>query len=164
VTLPIRPAVRVLLLNDADELLLMRANDPTTTGMDGKKRGAFWFTIGGGIEGSESLLEAAARETFEEAGIPKEAIEFGPIVWYNSKDLILRGLPMHIQNKFILARTRQREFSLDNLTPEERGAIQTLAWFSLEKIRNCPEPISTRSTSMAPKRIDSKPRGWITIE
>ena len=61
-TLPIRPAVRILLLNDTDELLLARADDPTTTGMDGKERGAFWFTIGGGIEGSESLLEAAARE------------------------------------------------------------------------------------------------------
>ena len=160
--LPIRPAVRILLLNDADELLLMRTDDPNTTDIDGKQRGPIWYTIGGGVEEGESLLETAAREAFEEAGIPKEAIAFGPIVWYNSRDLILRGVPVHIQNRFILARTRQREFSLDHLTPEERDVVQTLAWFSLEKLRSCPETIYPRDLlkhlpDLLAGKIPSKP-------
>ncbi|WP_420420564.1 NUDIX domain-containing protein [Simkania sp.] len=79
--MPIRYSIRILLLNQANELLLMCADDPSTTNIEGKPSGKYWFTIGGEIEEGESLEEAAKRELFEETGLSPEAVTFGPIVW-----------------------------------------------------------------------------------
>jgi 8-oxo-dGTP pyrophosphatase MutT (NUDIX family) len=60
--LPVDPEGRVLLLHGWDPV---RPDDP------------FWFTIGGAVEGRETLAEAAARELREEAGITVEPSAFG---------------------------------------------------------------------------------------
>ncbi len=78
---PIRVSVKVILLNDQDELLLLHANDPKITQTDGKYNGPFWFLVGGEIEKGETLQEAALREILEEVGIAKEKIELGLVVW-----------------------------------------------------------------------------------
>jgi 8-oxo-dGTP pyrophosphatase MutT (NUDIX family) len=63
-TLPIKNSVKVLLLNEENELLLMSADDPLTTSIDGKSHGVFWFPIGGTIEKGETIKEAAIREVY----------------------------------------------------------------------------------------------------
>ena len=77
---PIRNSVKIILLNDADELLLMCINDPKTKSIGWKHSGHFWTLIGGQIEDNKTILEAAQRETLEETGINKEDIELGPSV------------------------------------------------------------------------------------
>ena len=52
-----RRAVRVLLLDEADRVLLVRFHD-------GER--SWWCTPGGGIEPGESAVEAARRELHEE--------------------------------------------------------------------------------------------------
>ena len=49
-------SVRIVLLNQDSELLLMRAVDPTTTRLDGTHDGPFWFLVGGEIKDGESHL------------------------------------------------------------------------------------------------------------
>ncbi len=63
-----RHAVRVLLLDEADRLLLVRFWDQDRS---------WWCTPGGGIEPGESDLAAAARELREELG--EAPIEIGPL-------------------------------------------------------------------------------------
>jgi 8-oxo-dGTP pyrophosphatase MutT (NUDIX family) len=60
-----RRSARVILLDAADRLLLIRsAAAPDQPGSD-----YAWFTPGGGVEPGEALADAAARELLEETGL-----------------------------------------------------------------------------------------------
>ncbi|MFH1461567.1 MAG: NUDIX domain-containing protein [bacterium] len=137
----IRNSVKILLLNDENELLLMCVDDPKTTIINGKYLGPFWFVIGGEIEQGESTAQAAIREIHEETGILKEHIKLGPIVWHGEFDLILAGTPTHIKEQFIVAKTKQKKISLENLTQWEKVVVKKIVWFSLDEIKNCNEII-----------------------
>lgn len=140
-SLPIRNSVKILLLNDNNELLLMSSHNPSNKSITGEYHGRYWSLIGGAIEAKESLKEAAAREIYEETGIQWKEIEFGPIVWYGEFDLILHDTPTHIKQTFIVAKTKQKNLSLSHLTEFEKNVVKELAWFSLEKIQNCSEVV-----------------------
>ncbi|MEV0144958.1 MULTISPECIES: NUDIX domain-containing protein [unclassified Nonomuraea] len=68
-----RFTARVLPIDDQDRVLLLYGFDPARPGE------RFWFTVGGALEGGETLQQAAARELYEEVGIRAEVGEFtGP--------------------------------------------------------------------------------------
>jgi 8-oxo-dGTP pyrophosphatase MutT (NUDIX family) len=68
-----RHAVRVLLLDDRDRVLLFRSEQPETAT-------PFWFPAGGGLEDGEDARAAAVREVAEETGLVD--VELGPEVWH----------------------------------------------------------------------------------
>ena len=69
-----RKASRVVLLNERDEVLLIRAQDLLTPSHQ------WWMTCGGGSELGESAAQTAARELAEETGIECEPHELiGPL-------------------------------------------------------------------------------------
>ena len=107
-SLKIRNSVKVLLLNDKDEILLLYAIDPKTTSIDGTSNGNFWFLIGGGIEKNETIQETAIREIYEETGLKKEEITLGPLVWFGEVDLILAGIKTRLKEKFIVAHAKNQ--------------------------------------------------------
>lgn len=119
----------------------MCTDDPKTKSIKGEYEGHFWQLIGGQIEGNETVLEAAVREVFEETGIRKENIKFGPLVWFGEVDLVLHGTPTHIKQQFIVARTKQKTHTLSNLTPSETKVVKHLEWFSFDRIANSAEII-----------------------
>ena len=61
--IPYRRAARVILLDEADRVLLVRGHD-----VDQPER-SWWFTVGGGIHAGETPRQAAVRELREETGI-----------------------------------------------------------------------------------------------
>jgi 8-oxo-dGTP pyrophosphatase MutT (NUDIX family) len=70
-----RHAARVLLVDSDDRVLLFRGGDPAAP-----DAGTWWFTVGGGVDPGESLLDAAVRELYEETGLRCEAQELvGPV-------------------------------------------------------------------------------------
>jgi 8-oxo-dGTP pyrophosphatase MutT (NUDIX family) len=138
---PIRNSVKIILINDKDELLLMCADDPKTTSAKGEYHGKFWFLVGGEIENGETIQEAAIRELHEETGITKNEVEFGPIVWFGEFDLVLNGILTHLKQTFIVARTKKKKVFLTKLNKWEKKAVKKLAWFSFEKIKNSDEII-----------------------
>jgi 8-oxo-dGTP diphosphatase len=68
--LRIRDAVRALVLDERDRVLLVRFEFPTAT---------VWALPGGGVEPGETPLEALRRELHEELGLVD--VEVGPHVW-----------------------------------------------------------------------------------
>tara|TARA_R110002110_G_C13469647_1_gene720018 strand:+ start:81 stop:635 length:555 start_codon:yes stop_codon:yes gene_type:complete len=132
----IHNSIRIILINPDNEILLMCANDPKTTTPDGTYNGRFWFTIGGEIEPNETDMQAAVRELHEETGLVHADVEFGPIVWFGSCDLVLSGTLKRLNQKFIVAHTNSRHISMDNFTESEKSVIERMEWFSLDKIKN----------------------------
>ena len=133
---PTRNAVKIVLLNDANELLLMCMDDPAIRSIGVAYSGPFWTLIGGEIESDETIRDAAEREVREETGLTPEDVEFGPQVWFGELDLILYGEPTHIRQEFLVARTRRRNVSLANLTEAEKKVVKQLSWFSLDRLIN----------------------------
>jgi 8-oxo-dGTP pyrophosphatase MutT (NUDIX family) len=66
-----RTTARVLPVDPEGRVLLLHGWDPE------RPDAPFWFTIGGAVEGGETLAEAAARELREEVGITVEPPAFG---------------------------------------------------------------------------------------
>jgi 8-oxo-dGTP pyrophosphatase MutT (NUDIX family) len=132
---------RVLLLNKKNELLLMLIEDFDIGTLDGKKNKRFWCTVGGGIEGEETVSQAALREIHEETGIEPDKIKLGPIVWSGYVDLVVKGVPTRFFETYIVAKTKQREVALHNPTEDEKLVVKKLQWFSLRALRECPDVI-----------------------
>src|ERR1700688_587365 len=139
--LPVRDSMGVILLNQKNELLLMKADDPKTTSTSGHYNGPFWFSIGGAIEPGESVENAVLREIFEETGIEKKYITLGPIVWKGEFDLVLYGVLTRLKQRFMVAKTSLNKVTLANLTIQEKLVIKELHWFSLDDIKKTKELI-----------------------
>ena len=132
---PLRPTVRVLLLDPQDRLLMMRGRLPSEPGGP-----SFWFTIGGGLEPDETLAAAAIRETEEETGLTD--IELGSVVWRD--EVVLpdpQGRPMLLRQSYILAHTAGGQLSRAGWQDLERDFCDELHWWSLDELRRTTETL-----------------------
>lgn len=136
-----RDAIRIILLNNVGQLLLMCVEnlDITTAGGDRNKR--FWCTIGGGIESGESIMHAAVREIYEETGIAQHDVILGSLVWVNEVDLVFKGVSTRFKEKFIVAHTHKNNVALHEPTEDEKQTVTRLQWFSIDDIKNSPDVI-----------------------
>jgi ADP-ribose pyrophosphatase YjhB (NUDIX family) len=95
---PLRRAARVVLLDPADRVLLMRYDD-------GPPNGTHWATPGGGLEPGERYQQAALRELAEETGWTDIAL-IGEI-HRRSHTMEWAGQLVHQAERLYLARTDQ---------------------------------------------------------
>lgn len=137
----VRNSVKLILLNEKNELLLMSTDDNGIKGKEGNYNGRFWQMVGGKIEEGEALREGAYRELFEETGLTEEQVELGETAWYGEVDLMMHGILTRVKQSFVPARTKCSNVSLENLTDEEKTVCTKLEWFSLDKIKNCTDII-----------------------
>lgn len=140
----IRPSARVILLNPNNEVLLLKADDPKTIEKGGVYRGPFWFLVGGGLQASESLEQAALREVYEETGIGHHEMTLGPLVWLNYLDLIIDGVAKQLHQHFFVATTSQSQISFAHHEPQEQAVIKEARWFSMDELKACQEPVYPR--------------------
>ena len=134
-TLRDRPTVRVLLFDPDSRILLMKGRLP------GAPQGnAAWFTVGGGAEPGETVLQAAVREVREETGF--EAVEFGPVVWRRDGPLKLStGELVMFREHYIVGRCAGGEPSRDGWEDLERELVDDLRWWSLGDLQACRERV-----------------------
>lgn len=130
-----RRTARVLLVDDADRLLLFADSDP---GVPGRR---WWITPGGGIDPGESELVAAVRELEEEAGIVVEPASLvGPIlvrpVVHGYSDVVV-----HQQDVFFACWVPAFEVSDAGHTEEERLTMTAHQWWTREELAATTEEI-----------------------
>ncbi|MGE3143122.1 MAG: NUDIX hydrolase [Hyphomonadaceae bacterium] len=124
----LRRTARVLLLDPAQRILLMKGRLPT------KPEGpAAWFTIGGGAEPGESLEAAARREVREETGATDFTL--GPIVWTGEIAAFTRsGADLLVQESYFIAHSAAFDPSRAGWQALEREFIDDMRWWALADI------------------------------
>jgi 8-oxo-dGTP pyrophosphatase MutT (NUDIX family) len=118
-----RPAARILLINDQDRVLLLRAN---------VAEGDVWITPGGALEPGETAEDAALRELREETGI--ETTELSPCVWTRVHRFEWGGQRYEQREQFFVARAVSSAISLGGCGDAEREFLSEWRWWAAEEI------------------------------
>ena len=139
-----RRAVRVLVLDEADRMLLFQDSD---LGLDPVTH--WWVTPGGGVDPGETDLEAAVRELWEETGLVVDAADLvGPLL----TRLVVHGYSDKVVDQtevFYVVRVPAFEVDTTAHTEEEQLTVVDIRWWSL--------------ADLATTRDDVWPRDVLTV-
>ena len=142
----IRLAVRVLLLDEQERLLLLRGERPDT----GE---AFWFPTGGGLKDGEGAREAAVREVAEETGLAE--LRLGPEVWRRRHLFSWRGVDWDQRERWFMARVAHFEPDGAAMTESEKAEITAARWWTLAEL-------DATSEELAPGDLARRLRSLLT--
>ncbi|HEY1320040.1 MAG TPA: NUDIX domain-containing protein [Streptosporangiaceae bacterium] len=130
----LRPTARVLLLDDADRLLLFRSVNESGR--------AFWFPPGGGIEPGEDAPAAARREVAEETGLA--GLELVAEVWRRRHVFDWHGVTYDLRERWFLARVPAFEIDTAGFEPVERDEITGHRWWTLPELHAATDDLVPR--------------------
>ncbi len=128
-----RRGARILLLDTAGRLLLLRGHDPAGG------RGHYWFTVGGGLKPGETPRQAAVRELYEETGLraPAEALT-GPI-WHEVTEFPFNNRWYRQEQDFFVLRVPEWTVTPAGLETIEQVSIDGFRWWTCEELESTTE-------------------------
>jgi 8-oxo-dGTP pyrophosphatase MutT (NUDIX family) len=144
---PRRTSARVVLIDQADCVLLLSGRDPTAPDAP-----LFWFVPGGGAEMGETLEEAARREVYEEVG--GRIGDLGPVVWQRRTGFVFAGCRYDQDESFFVVRTERFEARPSALTELELRALSGARWWELGQLLRPPEVVY-------PEGLGDLVRAWV---
>jgi 8-oxo-dGTP pyrophosphatase MutT (NUDIX family) len=120
-----RPAVRILLIDEHERVLLFRAKNPDS-GL------TFWFPPGGGVEPDEDVRQAITRELFEETGLTDVVIEAE--IWHRDHVFTSRDDFWDQRERWFLARVKHFEPDTRGMHQNEMTDIVEWHWWAMGEI------------------------------
>ena len=127
-----RRAVKLLLLDEDDRLLLIHARD-RHAGID------CWYPVGGGVEPGESLQEAAAREAYEETGLAP--LPTGLPVWRREHTYRYDGQVVDVFEEWLLHAVEHFDPKPTQLTESESRSMLGFRWWQPQELSESGEII-----------------------
>jgi len=126
-----RPAARILLVDGAGRVLLMRF----TPG----DRPPLWCTPGGAVDPGETYPQAARRELWEEVGLD---IDCGPEVAQRTCEfLTFEGVEVIADERYFRVDIDRHDVQAGALTALEQRVLAGSRWFALSELADWPEVI-----------------------
>ena len=128
-----RRAARVLVLDAAARVLLLRGSDPA------RPDHRYWFTVGGGLDTGETGPQGGARELFEETGLRLAPEELGPPVWHEVTEFPFDGRWYRQEQEFYLTRVPELTVDFAGFNAIERRTVDGYRWWTVEELRSTTE-------------------------
>jgi 8-oxo-dGTP pyrophosphatase MutT (NUDIX family) len=122
-----RRAARVVLLDEANAVLLLSGRDPALESAD-----LYWILPGGGALAGERLEEAARREVYEETGA--RLGELGPVVWERFVSFPFDGRQFEQHESIFVVRTSHFDVRPVALTDLEVRSTTGSRWWSAQDL------------------------------
>ena len=147
-----RRSARVLLIDAADRLLLVRS----ALVIGRPELGYAWFAPGGGVEPGESLTAAAARELHEETGLAAAPGDLHPVA-YTVSSGDFGWVSGRIRDDFFLLRVPSHQVHPAGLTEFERRHYGGHHWWTPAELAATAEVIVPRELPGLAARLTA---GW----
>lgn len=124
-----RQAARVVLVDPADRVLMLRAHDAGDPGR------SWWFTVGGGLSAGEDPRVGVAREALEEVGLVLDPAELVGPVWRRSAVFDFARVTCRQDEDFYFARV-DAEVAVDRTrwSQIELDTLDEIRWWSVEDL------------------------------
>lgn len=129
----VRHAVRLIMLDDLDRLLLF-------SGIDSADGDTFWYPIGGGREPGETPQQTAAREAEEETG--RTDLVVGPELWRRRALVTWDGTTYDCHERYFLTRVPCFDIDTTGFTALERATVTGHHWWTLPELTTTPARIA----------------------
>ncbi|MGI5244713.1 NUDIX hydrolase [Dactylosporangium sp. CA-139066] len=123
-----RRAARVLLLDPSGRVLMLRGCDPA------RPEHRYWFTVGGGLEAGESLIDAAVREVYEETGLRITRDDLVGPVRTDHVDFPFDGRWYSQEQSFFVVRADAFDADLSHLADYEVTSVDATRWWSADEL------------------------------
>ena len=124
--------VKLLLLDEAERLLLIHGRDP-------RSGDRHWYPVGGGIEPGESPQQAAAREAYEETGLA--SLPPGTPVWTRDHTYRFDGRTVEVHEDWLLHSVRHFDPAPAGMSAYEASSIVGFRWWRAEELSQTRETV-----------------------
>jgi 8-oxo-dGTP pyrophosphatase MutT (NUDIX family) len=128
-----RRAARVLLVDAAWRVLMLRGHDPA------RPDHRYWFTVGGGLDDGETPVQGAVRELFEETGLRVALDALGEPVFHEVTEFPFDGRWYRQEQDYYVVRVDSWQVDFAGFNAIERATVDAHRWWSTDELRTTEE-------------------------